>query len=362
MMPSGFHRRLVIRADANPNIGAGHVMRCLALAQFWRDQGGRLSFVMSPGAGVLEQRIRDEGMEVFGLEAPAGSPDDADAVLDLARRENATAIVVDGYQFGAPYHKALKAAGAPLMVIDDYGHAEHYHADAVLNQNIGASESMYPRRDAAVRLLLGTRYALLRREFRTWRGWRRQTPDEASKLLVTLGGSDPHNVTLKVIEALSGCTDRPLEAAVVVGGTNPNRDALSRAAQASPADVRMYWNVPDMTGLMAWADLAVSAGGSTSWELAFMGLPSVTIVLADNQRLIAEGLDRAGATRNLGWFEGLSPARIERALADLVPDRETRETMSRTGRNLVDGLGVERVADVLAEMAEGAHANTVSGQ
>jgi UDP-2,4-diacetamido-2,4,6-trideoxy-beta-L-altropyranose hydrolase len=222
------------------------------------------------------------------LSAPPGSIDDAIQTLDLVQERSVDWILLDGYHFGARYQR--KVSGGPcLLVLDDYGHAEHYYADVVLNQNLYANEDFYPNREPHTRLLLGARYVLLRREFLKWQGWRREIPEVARKVLVTLGGSDPDNVTFQVIQALQRVKVDGLEVVVAVGGNNPNDEAIQSAIQGSRSPIRMEKNVTNMPELMAWAEVAVSAAGSTSWELAFMGLPSMILILAENQERAARG-------------------------------------------------------------------------
>lgn len=304
-------KRLVIRADANPRIGTGHVMRCLALAQAWCDAGGAATFVCAELPEALEQRLRGEGMEVVrGTEIV-----------------EADWVVLDGYQFTVADQRAV--AGR-LLVIDDHAHAAEYAADLVLDQNLGASPADYA---TTARLLLGPRYALLRREFRQGRAHERIIGD-GRNVLVTLGGADPDDVTTRVVEALQGMN---VDARVVVGASNPHD---------VPGALRNVTNMPE---LMAWADVAISAAGSTSWELAFFGLPSLVVALAENQRPVAERLDAAGVARTLGWHAEVTPRSIREALASLLADRDARAEMSQRGRALVDGEGASRVvAEMLA--------------
>jgi len=283
---------LLVRVDASAQIGTGHLMRCLALAQAWRDVGGRVVFLMAMESPPLEARLRSEGMEVVHLPVQPGSMDDAIQTADFARQLGADWVVVDGYHFGAEYQRIIKDSGLRLLFIDDIGHAEHYSADLVLNQNIHAHEGLYQNREPYTRLLLGTRYVLLRREFLKWRGWKREIPEVARKVLVTMGGSDPDNVTLKVIQALHQVDMDGLEAIVVVGGSNPNYEELQSAVQDSRFPIRLESNVTNMPERMAWADVAVSAGGSTSWELAFMGVPILNLILAENQQQASTTLSR----------------------------------------------------------------------
>jgi UDP-2,4-diacetamido-2,4,6-trideoxy-beta-L-altropyranose hydrolase len=334
---------LLVRADASAQIGTGHVMRCLALAQAWQDAGGRVVFLMAMETPALEARLRSEGMEVIHLPVQPGSTDDAIRTADFAHQVGADWVVVDGYHFGADYQRIIKDSGLRLLFIDDNGHAGHYSADLVLNQNIHAHEGLYPNKEPYTRLLLGTRYVLLRREFLKWRGWKREIPEVARKVLVTMGGSDPDNVTLKVVQALQQVDMDGLEATVVVGGSNPHYEELQSAVQDSRFPIRLESNVVDMPELMAWADVAVSAGGSTSWELAFMGVPTLVVILASNQRPIAERLDAVGVAINLGWCADVSPPEMARVFMELMRTLTTRTQMAQRGQELVDGEGAARV-------------------
>lgn len=334
---------LIIRADASTQIGTGHVMRCLALAQAWQDAGGHAIFVMVMGAPTLEARSQSEGTAVVHLSAQPGSADDAIQTADLARQRGASWVVVDGYHFSADYQRKIKHAGPHLLVIDDNGHASHYYADIVLNQNVHADEGLYVNREPYTRLLLGTRYALLRREFLKWRGWKREIPALARRVLVIMGGGDPHNVTLKVVQALQQVKVDGLKAVVVIGGSNPHYEKLQSALRDSRFPIHLESDVTNMSKPMAWADVAVSSAGSTFWELASMGLPSLVLVLADNQRLVAQRLGRMGVAVSLGWYENLSSAEIAQAVTQLLAAAEVRAELARHGQRLVDGEGAARV-------------------
>lgn len=160
---------------------------------------------------------------------------------------------------------------------------------------------------------------------------------------MTLGGSDLDNVTLKVLEALALVSSDRLEATVVLGGGNPHRASLEDAASRAAFPIRVIVNAPNVPGLMADADLAVSAGGSTCWELAFLGVPALLLVTAKNQQGIALGLDEAGAAESRGWAGDVTPTALAEALARLAQDAPRRAEMSRRARALVDGRGAERV-------------------
>ena len=341
---------LIIRADASTTIGTGHIMRCIALAQAWQDQGGKVVFLLAHKPSALENKLRSQGMEVSYLSVEAGSDEDAQQTVDFIQQFAAQWVVVDGYHFWAAYQKFIKDFGISLLFIDDYGHADHYFADLVLNQNIAANQDLYINRETYTKLLLGTEYALLRREFWQWRDWQREVNPIASKILITLGGSDPDNVTLKVIQALDRLNRNNLEVIVVIGGSNPHYQVLQKKITDSSLAISLQRNVSNMPELMAWADLEIAAGGSTNWELAFMGLPSIVIAIADNQKAIAAELDRQGAIINLGWHQDVTIEQIGLVLRELIGDRHKREDMSQKGRKLVDGNGASRVASQMLNM------------
>jgi UDP-2,4-diacetamido-2,4,6-trideoxy-beta-L-altropyranose hydrolase len=337
---------LIVRADANARMGTGHLMRCLALAQGWQAQGGEAIFITACDSDGLLQRLSDEGFQTVVLECAYPDPDDWKATAQVLAAHPEAWVVLDGYHFDPAYQRRVKETGHRLLVIDDMAHLEHYYADVVLNQNIHAEELQYACAPYT-RLLLGTEYVLLRREFWPWRGWQREIPEIARKVLVTLGGSDPDNATLKVIQALQEVPIEGLEAVVVVGGSNPHFETLQSAICHSRFTIRLESNVTNMPELMAWADIAIAAGGSTCWELAFMGLPTITLVLAANQKLAARALAEQGVSVCLGEGTNATLQGIQRAVSQLTKDHDTRQIMAQKGQCLVDGTGVVKVVKCL---------------
>jgi UDP-2,4-diacetamido-2,4,6-trideoxy-beta-L-altropyranose hydrolase len=324
-------------------------MRCLALAQSWQDAGGHAIFAMADCTPLLEERLRHEGFEIAHVSVPAGSAADAAETARIGRKHGASWIVVDGYQFGAEYQASLKSRDLKVLFVDDNGHAEYYSADLVLNQNIHASESLYSNREASTRLLLGTQFAMLRREFVAWRNWGREIPSVARKCLLTMGGADPDNVTARVLRTI--LTEFDLEATVVVGYNNPHLPEL-RGLSKDCGKVQFIANATNMPELIASADLAVAAAGTTSLEMCFLGLPAVLIVLAENQRAVAEELNRREAAVQLSEGANAMPGTLAECLASLLASPERRKTMSETGRKLVDGLGASRVVAQLQGNAQ----------
>lgn len=337
---------LAIRADATKEIGTGHMLRCIALAQRWHDSGGKVVFISHCKSELLLKRITAEKFELISLENPHPDTRDIEVTLNTLSRTDIQGhgswTVIDGYNFDSKYQRLIKDAGHQLLCLDDYGHASHYCADLILNQNISAQKSFYKNKEPYTQLLLGTNYALLRREFQAFRGWKRDIPTIAKKFLITLGGSDSENVTLKVIKALKQMDIPGLEAQIVVGPANPYMQSLEYEIQNNPS-LRLVKNAENMPDLMAWAEIALTAGGSTCWELAYMGLPFIILVTADNQKLNAELLSKENISLNLGNHQNSAAEEINYTISNLSKDPATRFSMSKKCRSLVDGQGAERV-------------------
>ena len=351
---------LFIRADSTNTIGTGHVMRCIALAQAWQEHDGKVTFLSHCESDKIKQRILNEGFEFLPIKMPHPDPSDLKNVLNYltAIRNPQSAIrnwiVLDGYHFTPDYQKAIRKNDYKLLVIDDMAHLDYYHADILVNQNINAPDLNYSCDKNTIQLL-GCDYVMLRREFLEYKNCKREIPEKAKKILVTLGGADPDNVTLKVIETLKLLNDPDLEVKVVVGPSNPHLKKLQSAIR-NPCPVKretcltgaqfvihILQNVTDMPSLMARADMAITAGGTTCCEIAFMGLPYIILVLAENQKRVAEKLDEHGAAINLGWYEVVASDMIAKAFQEMVLEKEVRAKMSSCGRKIVDGIGGKRI-------------------
>jgi UDP-2,4-diacetamido-2,4,6-trideoxy-beta-L-altropyranose hydrolase len=320
-------------------------MRCLALAKAWQSTGGTILWLMAESIPAVEERIAREGCQLAKIGGEPGSPSDAEQTLEEGGRCGAGWVVVDGYRFFPDYIRRVKGAGLRVLFLDDDGRFDAYPADLVLNQNISAKPAMYSKKESWTRLLLGSEYVLLRPEFVS----EPQTHDHplvGNKVLVTMGGSDPENVTTKVLQALLLVKSK-MEVKVVVGSGCLQRNDLRNLAARLPVRVQLEENPGNMAELMRWADLAISGAGSTCWELAYMGLPSIVIIQSPDQRSIAQGLAERGIAVSLGEHANLSTTSISNALDRLLADHELRAAMSERGRTLIDGQGAMRVVQAL---------------
>ncbi len=325
-------RALLIRADADERVGAGHVMRCLALAQAWLDaREGPVWLASSALPDAVRDRYASEGARIRMV---APGPSGLSAAVD---ETGAAWVVLDGYEFAPSDQEVVKDLGRRLLVVDDDGVAGAYAADLVLDPNVFADERPYSRRAASTRLLLGPRYALIRRELVGSPAPSR--PRDAARVLVTFGGSDPHGLSSMAVRALTGLGSITT---VVLGPANARRDEVDRLAAAVP-DVRVVSSASNMRELMDAADVAVAGAGGTCLELAHAGVPQLVVVSAENQRRVAESMAALGVARSLGAAAELTPERLRDAVTSLLADPAARSAMSARGAALVDGLGAARV-------------------
>jgi UDP-2,4-diacetamido-2,4,6-trideoxy-beta-L-altropyranose hydrolase len=273
----------------------------------------------------------------------------AEGVVHRMRDCKPRVAVLDGYGFGRREQSALHEAGIPTLIVDDYGHATEYPARWILNQNAFATEKPYARRGVDSLLLLGSRYALLREEFLLWLAWKREIPARAARVLITIGGSDPDNLSLRIVEALGSARIPNLEIILVVGGSNPHLPALRAAVERSTLRIEIRESVSDMPALMAWADVGISGAGGTSYELCYMGLPALLFVISENQRQVAAELSGFGAAIHAGWTGDFDKNKFVEELSALIESQEKRQAVSDRARTLVDGLGADRVRAALLD-------------
>ncbi|MFH0934731.1 MAG: UDP-2,4-diacetamido-2,4,6-trideoxy-beta-L-altropyranose hydrolase, partial [Pseudomonadota bacterium] len=295
---------ILIRTDASLDIGTGHVMRCLTLAEALREQGASCRFVCRAHPGNLIDLIRQRGFVVHSLPSdPDWQPRStepahaawlgADWQADAEQTKvsaGGTAIdwlIVDHYALDGRWESALRGHSGKIMVIDDLADRVH-DCDLLLDQNLGRNAEDYAALvPGGCTLLVGAKYALLRPEFSAQREYslaRRSAP-QLKHLLITMGGVDKDDVTGKVLDALRVCTlPADCRISVVMGPHAPWLAQVRERAANMPWPTMVLVNISDMARLMADSDLAIGAAGCTSWERCCLGLPSLMMVLADNQR------------------------------------------------------------------------------
>lgn len=339
---------ILIRTDANTDIGTGHVMRMIALAQSWQDNGGAVHMATVSCPEPLFERLHTENVyhQKFSV-CECGGTEDARQTIELARKIGAEWVVLDSYHFRLRYQRTIHENGLKVMVMDDYGHCEKWCADLIVNQNIGCEDLKYDNEVPGAKVLLGLRFTLLRREFCTALERLEPAPsrEPVRKLILTFGGADANNVTGKVLKTLDMAIVDGLNMRLVVGPGNPHRKALDKQAAQSRHKVEILENVADMPALYTWAEGIVSAGGSTCYEWLLFGLKGAVVTIADNQRPIVDELAATGDILTLGEWNKSTP---EDWAARIGPWLYREDFTSKPMSLPLDGLGSERVVAYLA--------------
>lgn len=339
---------LCIRADANSRIGIGHVMRCLALAQVWQDRGGSVCFISAIEAPSLIERLRQENMVLTNMTATPGSDEDLQQTVVAACVQGAVWLVLDGYHFTRDFMLRTQQSGLHLLLMDDVADRDLSGVEAVLNQNAYATEALYQHFVPCPRLLLGASHTLIRREFLSHSGTK-QIHAEAGRVLITLGGADVPNATLKVMRALRQITFRRLEVRLVIGSVNRHIDSLQAelAMLHEQHDAVILINPPNLPELMSWSDVTITAAGSSCWELCCLGVPQLILVTADNQRLMPSYFIEHDIAEVFGELDDTRIEELAQRLTALLQNTQRRLQLSRTALRVIDGGGAQRVVDFM---------------
>lgn len=352
--------RVAFRVDASSVIGSGHVMRCLTLADCLRDSGADIVFVCRAHDGHLMDTVRRRGHAVESLPTPQTDPaldgyaawlgvpqsldaDDTLAALGGRGWVRVDWLVVDHYALDEDWEGRMRGCAARILVIDDLADRRH-DCDVLLDQNLVADfETRYSGLlpDKA-EVLLGPTYALLRPDFAELAGTKRPRGCSTRRILIFMGAVD-RGTTLRALQGFVALGRGDIACDVVCFNTNPNIEAIERIAGAQ-ANVVLHGALPSLAPLMAQADIAIGAGGATSWERLCLGLASIVIILAENQRPIAEELDRRGLAMLLGNAADVKAEDFTQAIAAAL-EKPFPVAQAQT---LVDGHGADRVAALLA--------------
>lgn len=344
--------KIAIRADASIAIGTGHIMRCLTLAEALRWQKDDAVFICREVAGNCCDLIADKGFNVIRLPA-AGEFDAAHDAEQMAEAFETRPdwLIVDHYGIGAAWEQQLRPHCGQIMVIDDLAD-RHHDCDLLLDQNL--FDDMLQRYDTLVppgcRLFLGPRYALLRDEFITAQQTLPQRDGMVRRILLFFGGSDPTNETEKALLAINRPRFRDISVDVVVGSANPKGDTIHNLCNAME-NVTFHRQITNMAELMAKADLAIGAGGTATWERCILGLPTLVVVVADNQANPAQTADKAGVARLVGLSAEVTVSSLEMAIETALRNPAELAEMASRCRAL---MGV-RNAPVHDEILTGLH-------
>jgi len=346
-------RCIYFRADSSIEIGTGHVIRCLSLADVLKKNGFSIYFICRVNKGDINHIIKDRGYTVYELPSKITRKMDMLLTGEILNKVKGKPdwLIVDHYNVDFTWESYVKDYVKKIMVIDDFTNRRH-NCDLLLNQNL--YKNMEKRYGGMVpegcRMLLGTRYILLREQFLALRKRRKRFKKDIKRIMILIGGTDPTNETLKSLEAFKLLDRDDIEVDVVVGATNPHRDRIKKACGSMP-NVHYHCQVDNIEALLFKADIAIGSGGSASWERCFTGVPSIISSFANNQIEISENLHRHGIAVNLGWYEDITSEDIAVAIKRLINNPTKRMKMILKGKKIVDGKGAYRVANAIQEMS-----------
>ena len=363
----------MFRTDASLLMGSGHLMRCLTLADAFKAQGVQCHFISRAHPGHLMELIRQRGFSVTVLplelstqsattetacedaKEPVHGPwlgcdwqVDAQQTREALDKLNPEWLVVDHYALDQRWEVSLRPHYQKLLVIDDLADRPH-QCNLLLDQNLGRQPQDYANLvSAPCKVLVGPQYALLRPEFSALRAYSLQRREQPvlKQLLITMGGVDQSNATSQVLQSLKGCRlPQDCRISVVMGPQAPWLSKVRAQAKDMPWPTKVLVNISDMAQRMADSDLAIGAAGSTSWERCCLGLPTLLVVLADNQRFGAQALQKAQAVLLIGGVSDIAMKLPFAINISLSPHR--LQEMSALPAEITDGRGVDKVLNVM---------------
>lgn len=365
---------IVFRVDASHEMGTGHVMRCLSLAIALKEKGARIYFITRLFNGNYVDVINDMGFKTLTLEMPCydspaptmlaesvhgpwlkttqlqDSIETQKVLRDMGIRPNL--MIVDHYAIDAKWEHEINPFVDKLMVIDDLSDRPH-ECDYLLDQTPGKTDSNYRSlvpKDC--KLFLGLDYALLRSEFALSNCFSRSDYNKESqypiRIMVSLGGCDPDNITLRVLQALEEM-DGDIEIDVVLGLHAVHKVKIEEFLNTMHVPTRLHINIAakKLVEIMCACSLAIGTPGTASWERCCTGLPSILIIVADNQKLISNQLRKHHAAEILGWHTEVSKESIQTAVSALLEDPSRLAKMAEAALSMCDGRGVSRVSEAL---------------
>ncbi|MGE7090238.1 UDP-2,4-diacetamido-2,4,6-trideoxy-beta-L-altropyranose hydrolase [Lysinibacillus sp. NPDC048646] len=310
---------IVIRADASTKIGSGHVMRCLTIAIELRKKGHEVFFWMKELPGDMRATVQSKGFAI------------------ITEMKKADMCIIDHYDIDIEWERKIRPFVKKMVVIDDLANRKH-DCDLLLDQNVVPNYEH--RYDDLVPVhcvkLLGPRYLIMREEFIRERKSLPNKQGEVNRLLIFMGGSDPTSETLKVLKALAQ-QQVIKHVDVVVGNSNPHKTEIEGICMK--AGYHFHCQIDYLASLMVKADFSIGAGGSATWERCFVGLPSSSTVVAENQRISTETAEKLGVIWNLGWHEQVTVDTYKDLLWSLKGKKELLINMRNAGLKLTKQSG-----------------------
>lgn len=339
---------IIFRADGNSQIGSGHIMRCLAIAEAAKDRGEECTFITA--SDDMASVIKSKSFDNLVLNTDYRDMESED-IIPVLKAFSASTVVVDSYYVSEKYLKILKdyckEHGGKLIYLDDIKKFA-YPCNLLINYQIHARIDEYNRiyeKEQRPEYFVGTNYVPLRKEFVSLPN--RKVKERADSVFVTTGGSDSQHLAMELVK-IAKQSDKTFH--FVIGAVNKDKKLIEREAENCP-NIHLHVNAKNMSELMQMCDVAISASGSTLYELCATQIPSVTFVVADNQSLIAEGFSSKDIIHNCGDVRELGSQKLAKLLIQealmLCDNYDRRCMLSETMKSVVDGFGVSRILNAI---------------
>lgn len=342
---------VAIRADGGHSMGMGHIMRCLSLASEFRNNGCNVYFISKYEEGI--KKILSDHYKAIPLKCTKNSSangfyygdetelvNEAKDIIKIIKAYEIDLLFIDSYNVSENYLMSIKSNVKKIAYIDDINKFI-YPVDILINGNISAEKMNYKRYCKDEIMLLGSKYNLIRSEFKDLP--ERKIKKEVEEVMITTGGSDPHNMTMKLLDIfVSDDALKSLTYNVVVGSGFTNKKEIREFANQHE-NVVIYENPNKISEIMLKSDIAISSGGSTLYELCACGTPTLAFIYADNQRFIVEEMTELGNIKNIGWYNEFEQDQLISKLIELSLNHRERLELSNLGKILVDGKGTKRI-------------------
>lgn len=329
---------IAFRADGSEQIGMGHIMRCLALAEQLQKYSAKIYFYTRNNKQVIE-KVQEKGFQAVIIGNNLLSQEVKEVNVNI-KKNKINALITDSYDINEAYLDEIKKNVLVLVTVDDLNQMA-FPSDLVINGNIYAGDLEYRSKYGNTRFLLGPRYVLMRKEFLDVP--KRKIRRKVENILVTVGGSDVLNLTPQILKTLD-IIDKKLGITVVIGPNFSNVPEIRATAFQMEQEVILVEDANNIKDLMLACDMAVTAGGTTLYELAVTGTPAVVVLQAENQILAAEKMNNKGIIIDLGLGNGDLSGTLKRNIEYLIENYNLRESMSYRGQQLLDGHGCSRCA------------------
>lgn len=346
--------KIGFRVDAGPNIGIGHIMRCLSLAVEFRKQGYEVYFLSKMKDGIV--KIKESGFNVIQLnykkttvlkEGLYELQREAKEVIYAIKEYGLDLLFIDSYNVTEEYFLEIKPHVKKIGYIDDLNKFV-YPVDILINGNIAAEYMDYKKYSEDEVMLLGPKYNLLREEFRNLPD--KVINEEVKEIMITTGGSDPYNMSYKILKMILDDEElKDLTINVIMGNGFSNKEELRKIKEKNK-NVILHENIKEISEIMLKSDIAISAGGSTLYELCVCGTPTLAFIMADNQEFIVKKMDELGYLKSLGWYYNLDDKKLIKLIKTFIKDYSLRIKLKNKGRSLINAKGVVRIVELISTL------------